>query len=310
MTKTGIINKLEDKIFNIGIDETQGIIEKEKNKLINIYIFFITITIPLLILAFLIWTPGYNFFFNVIGFMILFGSYFMFTNLRFNNFVKLLYILANIFEIFFNSSFYGAGIILELYFIPYLLATSFLFDFKKDVYYVALIFSLVFFLIIVNQITDFRLFYNKRYTADFHENLGDITSIYSLLFIILNIYFINRKDNIIKTNIDANNPLQKESVNVDQLQDFISKSKKSNNGFMTEFNYFFPDFIKKLLAINPKLIASELEVCAMLKLNFSTKEMAVSTNSTIAAINRKKNRLRKKLNISSTEDLNIWIIKL
>lgn len=310
MTRKEIFNILEDKIINIGIDGKQSIVENERDKLINIYIFFITITIPILILSFIIWTPGYNFLFNVIAYIILFGSYFIFTSLRFNNFVKFMYISVNVFEIFFNSSFYGIGFTLELYFIQYLFATAFLFDLKKDFYYVLSIFLLVFSLLILNKTTNFNLFYNKKYTDDFRGNLNNITIIYSLFFIILNIYFINRKDNIIKNYIYSNIPIEKEGVNLDRLQDFISKSKKNNDGFMTEFNYFYPNFIEHLLAINAKLITSELEVCAMLKLNFSTKEIAFSTNSTIAAINRKKNRIRKKLMISSTEDLAVWFIKL
>ncbi|PRB05264.1 hypothetical protein CQ046_05225 [Chryseobacterium sp. MYb7] len=52
-----------------------------------------------------------------------------------------------------------------------------------------------------------------------------------------------------------------------------------------------------------------VEKYALLRLNFSTKEIAHYNHLTIRGIETKKNRLRKKLDIPSNEDLNNWMMK-
>ncbi|PTT73726.1 helix-turn-helix transcriptional regulator, partial [Chryseobacterium sp. HMWF001] len=115
---------------------------------------------------------------------------------------------------------------------------------------------------------------------------------------------------LLKENLEKSLLLEKSKtiINLEELQAFIVQAKESNDGFVVKFSSYFPDFIVKLTNIAPTLIATEIEVCAMLKLNFTTKEIAASTNSTVLAINRKKNRVRNKLNIPSEINLNAWFI--
>lgn len=58
---------------------------------------------------------------------------------------------------------------------------------------------------------------------------------------------------------------------------------------------------------SPKLVAKEIEICAMLVLNFETKEIARFTNSTTRSVESRKYRIRKKLQLSSSEDLTLWM---
>jgi DNA-binding CsgD family transcriptional regulator len=62
-----------------------------------------------------------------------------------------------------------------------------------------------------------------------------------------------------------------------------------------------------LLKIAPHLVASEIELCILLRLNFETKEIARHTKASVRAIEGKKYRVRKKLNIPSDQDINIWM---
>ncbi len=87
----------------------------------------------------------------------------------------------------------------------------------------------------------------------------------------------------------------------------IDLAKKNNAEFLTLFNELYPNFFKSLLIINPKMRSGELEFCAMAFLNFSTKNIAKYTSVTIRAVQVRKNRLRKKLNIPSDLDFNIWM---
>lgn len=75
-------------------------------------------------------------------------------------------------------------------------------------------------------------------------------------------------------------------------------------------NDFDSEFIKKLLCISPNLVASELNICVLLRLNFDTKEIARYTKSSVRSIEGKKYRIRRKLGIPSDEYINIWMINI
>lgn len=73
-----------------------------------------------------------------------------------------------------------------------------------------------------------------------------------------------------------------------------------------DFDYYFmrvnPGFYEKLCADFPNLTQSELRLCAFLKLNLNTKEIAAINNITINSAKVARSRLRKKLNISDIND--------
>lgn len=92
-----------------------------------------------------------------------------------------------------------------------------------------------------------------------------------------------------------------------KYKDLITLAKNNNVEFVTLFNELYPKFFKELLTINRKMRSSELEFCAMAFLNFTTKNIAEFTSVTVRAVQVRKNRLRKKLNIPSDLDFNIWM---
>ena len=96
-------------------------------------------------------------------------------------------------------------------------------------------------------------------------------------------------------------------METDKFNNLITLAKNNNAEFLTLFNELYPEFVESLKAINPKIRSSELEFCAMTFLNFSTKHIAQYTFVTIRAVQIRKNRLRKKLNIASDIDFNNWM---
>lgn len=101
--------------------------------------------------------------------------------------------------------------------------------------------------------------------------------------------------------------LQKDEAHLKKMLHLASTNDPS---FLMIFKETYPDFYKKLNKINSGLIAGEQKLCAFLKLDLSTKEIAQYTNSSIRAVEAKKYRLRKKLSISSEEDINVWMMNL
>lgn len=103
---------------------------------------------------------------------------------------------------------------------------------------------------------------------------------------------------------------KKDSTKYETLSEIIDLATIDSPMFYMRFEEFYPEFCEALKQKAPNLLLSELKCCALLRLNFSAKEIARFTNSTVRAIEQRKYRIRKKLNIPSEEDINAWMINL
>lgn len=117
---------------------------------------------------------------------------------------------------------------------------------------------------------------------------------------------IIEKDNIIHEKDMETNELKLKSN--ESFSYVIQLAKTNNPEFIKRFEEVYPEHYHKLQNIQPKLLSAEIKFCAMLYLNFSTKDIAEYTYVTIKAVQHRKFRLRKKLNIPSDEDINEWIL--
>ncbi|WP_297087232.1 PAS domain-containing protein [uncultured Draconibacterium sp.] len=75
------------------------------------------------------------------------------------------------------------------------------------------------------------------------------------------------------------------------------------NLMKTHFRLIHKDFFQILSDRFPELTQHDLNFCAMLKLNFTTKEVARYLNIKVSSVQRRKVRLKKKLNLSMEENL-------
>lgn len=89
-------------------------------------------------------------------------------------------------------------------------------------------------------------------------------------------------------------------------EEIIRLAKENSPRLLSKFKSAYPKFFEKLAVINANLQNSEIIFCIYLKLRLSTKEVATYTFVTPKAIQNRKNRLRKKLNISSDTDIYKW----
>lgn len=106
--------------------------------------------------------------------------------------------------------------------------------------------------------------------------------------------------------------LKAENYNTKILADeeIIRLAKENSPRLLSKFKSAYPDFFEKLATINANLQNSEIIFCIYLKLRLSTKEIAIYTFVTPKAIQNRKNRLRKKLGISSDTDIYKWFDNL
>lgn len=73
------------------------------------------------------------------------------------------------------------------------------------------------------------------------------------------------------------------------------------NEFEVRFNQVHTEFYHKLNAINPDLSPNERRLCAFLRLNMTTKEIASITGQTVRSIEVARTRLRKKINLTNSD---------
>lgn len=73
--------------------------------------------------------------------------------------------------------------------------------------------------------------------------------------------------------------------------------------FETRFLGVYESFFTKLKEMAPDLTPTELRAAAFIRLNFTSKEMAMITNRSVGTIDNLRSSIRKKLNLSEEENL-------
>ena len=79
--------------------------------------------------------------------------------------------------------------------------------------------------------------------------------------------------------------------------------------FEVNFKELHNDFFENLLRQYPRLTPKDLKLCAYLKMNLSTKEIAPLMAITVRGVEIHRYRLRKKLGIDSSQNLSNFLIK-
>ncbi|WP_299781602.1 LuxR C-terminal-related transcriptional regulator [uncultured Formosa sp.] len=115
------------------------------------------------------------------------------------------------------------------------------------------------------------------------------------------------------------NSLKKELLKVNDVKNIKSVIKiidsNINNTddwhvFEEAFNNADKDFLKKIKSIHPELTSNDLRLCAYLRLNLSSKEIAPLLNISPRSVEVKRYRLRKKMNLPHESNLTDYILEL
>lgn len=296
-----------------GLQEEEDEIEYEKDHLFNIY--------TLVLVFILICNIVLNLFIDQLKYAVAFFglTIFMFTTLLVPNSIRFnRYVLMTIFFflgviVFLCDIASGKGAMNYLSYISLTTAIGYFFTYSKDKLIIFTIISSYMIFFLINILTGYSLF------PFIHQHLSPekelCINIYKVLevsvFIFVGIYFINRKEQIMIKYFMEKERLNEMIKKTDKLvfsEDLYQLAINQNTLFITYFKSQFPDFFNNMLKGHPNIISSELEVCALMKLNLTTKEIARATNSTVRAVENKKYRIRKKLNISTETDINLYII--
>lgn len=104
-----------------------------------------------------------------------------------------------------------------------------------------------------------------------------------------------------------------ETKNVNKVIKIIDKDLNNSDDwemFQQAFNNADKKFLRKIKTKHPDLTPNDLRLCAYLRLNLSSKEIAPLLNISPRSVEVKRYRLRKKLNIDHDINLTNYIIEL
>jgi hypothetical protein len=110
-----------------------------------------------------------------------------------------------------------------------------------------------------------------------------------MFFIIRKNWNLTRQEKISQEYLKEN----PESKNGEDYSRLLEMLKKNNLAFMPYFDEVFPDFTQKLLKINSKIIQSDIEFCALLKLKMPSHEIARYKFITLKSVQNKKYFFKK-----------------
>ncbi|WP_170932519.1 helix-turn-helix transcriptional regulator [Belliella buryatensis] len=103
-----------------------------------------------------------------------------------------------------------------------------------------------------------------------------------------------------------------EQNKVDRIDAVLNKSSLSEvkNSFDLRLTSNNEVFFKTLLKNYPELTPSELKLCAYLRLNLPTKDLAEILNRSVGTIESSRTNIRKKLNLQPQENLVTHLLSL
>lgn len=87
-------------------------------------------------------------------------------------------------------------------------------------------------------------------------------------------------------------------------------SKSFIDEFETRFTSVYEEFFTNIKKIAPDLTPTEIRLCALMRLNISTKEIATLTNRTVGTIDNARSNIRKKLKLEDQVILQQFLLEL
>lgn len=106
----------------------------------------------------------------------------------------------------------------------------------------------------------------------------------------------------------ANNP--DELRKVLRLLDSNDKNQYLWKEFENRFNELNDGFISKLVSIHPDLTPAEIRMCAMLRLQLTSKEISDITNRSTRTIETIRSNIRKKMKLESSSNLTTYLLQI
>lgn len=237
-------------------------------------------------------------------------------------------ILTFLVSFFYIYTWKKAGV--EYFYFSLLFALPFYFNYKEDYYSILFIVLFIALNFIGCLFLDLDFLPKSKFIKyDDFKIIQLLNILFSIITFLMDIFFISQKDKLIyglmketeskdstiEDLVKTNNELMKQQIIInnlteDNIAEILDLAENDSPLFLDRFQIYFPDFIPNILNINSGLISSELYICALMRLNFDTKKIALCMNTSVRAVESRKYRIRKKLNIPSDININNFILKV
>jgi len=283
-----------------------------KGKLLNQYIYsFLTLLIIVFFLD-IFFAQTIHIYISIGLCLLLIVFIYLKDQLKNNTFFRFCILLGVSFIIFIFDSYYSPTAMVFLSYVTLVGTFPVVLNLSKDKIYIIILFLIIAFQIILNISTGYNLFRSKDLTNRDIE-FRRANEVFQLVyFITMNVYFIYKLQmlKLLHSKEENTDTIEKLHIPLASVKELQQLAITNNPIFLSEFRSVFPDFETKLLELAPNMIISELEICAFVKLNITTKEIASYTKSSIRAVEGKKYRIRKKLALDKELDLYVYINKI
>ena len=90
----------------------------------------------------------------------------------------------------------------------------------------------------------------------------------------------------------------------------LNRTSSLLSEFEARFTGVYEQYYDKLKTIAPDLTPHELRICALMRLNIPTKEIAILTNRTTGTVDNTRSTIRKKLKLEDETNLQDYLLKL
>lgn len=243
-----------------------------------------------------------------------------YTKLYFNKTLSTLGLIGITLLLFYFCSFAGFYNGIAPYYFVILFAALFIFSEKNKLYNI-FVFLWVFILFYMVQFLELEWWSDANWIHQFCFHEDQHTTLLQYLFLLMiNGYFIMLKNSemqqlyhqVLQSAPQSTSPVMAPahtavpSVSVEEL---LKLARNSDSVFMATFQQAYPGFYSNLYEQNPDMTPGEFKLCTLLKLGFTTKDIANYDHLAVRTVQTKKNRLRKSFSLRPQEDLYIWVTK-
>lgn len=130
-----------------------------------------------------------------------------------------------------------------------------------------------------------------------------LLSVLFITTIIILVWHKSGKDRTHEGIVDAENLNAIEEQHILDIEEVKEMVEKNDQSFLSRFQEVFPTFYAKMIALSDDLTPTDLSICAMTYLNFSTSEIAEYTFVEFRTVQTRRSRFRKKIDLDPEIDL-------
>jgi predicted proteasome-type protease len=98
---------------------------------------------------------------------------------------------------------------------------------------------------------------------------------------------------------------KKPEIDPEIIKELLLLVKNDIDTFYIEFPKIYPDFYQSLQKEYPSLTISDYSFCALVKMNFTVKEISLYTKLSLRSVEGRKYRIMKKMKVSNQNELYI-----